>query len=89
MVLEEIAPEDKTRNEILGARVNPLHGDKEVGYWPQRLPERFSLRTKPGGSTARAEETFHADLTIIRGAHLNEIPPGGWPVLINGNWARS
>ena len=32
MVLEEIAPEDKTRNEVLGARVNSLHGGKEVGY---------------------------------------------------------
>jgi hypothetical protein len=28
------------------------------------------------------------DLTIIRRAHPNEIPPGDWPVSINGNWAR-
>ena len=30
MVLEEIAPEDKTRNEVLGARVNLC--SQEVGY---------------------------------------------------------
>ena len=32
MVLEEIAPEDKTRNEVLGARVGILHGGQEVEY---------------------------------------------------------
>jgi hypothetical protein len=31
MVLEEIAPEDKTRNEVLGAR-RPLQGCQEVGH---------------------------------------------------------
>ena len=31
LVLEEIAPEDKTRNEVLGTR-QPLHGDQEMGY---------------------------------------------------------
>jgi hypothetical protein len=28
------------------------------------------------------------DLSIIHRAHLNEIPPSGWRVSINGNWAR-
>ena len=32
MVLEEIAPEDKTRNEVLGARVNLSPGGQEMGY---------------------------------------------------------
>ena len=32
MALEEIAPEDKTRNEVLGARVNLSPGGQEMGY---------------------------------------------------------
>jgi hypothetical protein len=35
-VLEEIAPEDKTRNEVLGARVN-LYMAARNGIWPPRL----------------------------------------------------
>src|SRR6476659_9105312 len=31
LVLEEIAPEDNNRNEVLGAR-QPLHGGQEMGY---------------------------------------------------------
>jgi hypothetical protein len=37
MVLEEIAPEDKTRNEVLGARINFTWQPKS-GIWPRRLP---------------------------------------------------
>ena len=32
MVLEEITPEDKTRNEVLGARVNLYMAARKVGY---------------------------------------------------------
>jgi hypothetical protein len=37
MVLEEIAPEDKSRNEVLGARVN-LYRQPRSRIWPQRSP---------------------------------------------------
>ena len=37
MVLEEIAPEDKTRNEVLGARVNLYIAAKKWNM-AQRLP---------------------------------------------------
>ena len=36
-VLEEIAPEDKNRNEVLGARVN-LYMVAKNGIWPQQSP---------------------------------------------------
>jgi hypothetical protein len=34
IVLEEIAPEEKTRNEVLGARVNLDMAREEVGHGP-------------------------------------------------------
>jgi hypothetical protein len=37
LVLEEIAPEDKNRNEVLGARVNSTWWPRN-GIWPQQLP---------------------------------------------------
>ncbi len=36
MVLEEIEPQDKTRNEVLGARVN-LYMAARSGTWQQLL----------------------------------------------------
>jgi hypothetical protein len=32
LLLEEIAPEDKNRNEVLGARVNLYMAAQEMGY---------------------------------------------------------
>ena len=37
LALEEIEPEDKTRNEVLGARVTSTWQPRN-GTWPQRLP---------------------------------------------------
>jgi hypothetical protein len=34
LALEEIKPDDKNRNEVLGARVVLLHGSQRSGTWP-------------------------------------------------------
>jgi hypothetical protein len=61
MVLEEIAPEDKTRNEVPEARALTLHGSQEVGHGGfggkssgegrarrSRLVDQFGLCDSPG-----------------------------------------
>jgi hypothetical protein len=50
-VLEEIEPEEKSRNEVLGARVN-LYMAPENMTLPRRLPGtlwRSSLKMRSGG----------------------------------------